>query len=266
MRPRMRAFLTALATLIGVVTSATPALAASTFDQSVGATAPYDSYSWIYSTQSAGQTFTAGLTGPLESVTVFLKDGGSATAGLTLTVKNAVSGLPSGAALATESIPDSAVPSSVGAVTVTFATPPTVTAGQTYAFLITTTASSAGNQHYEIYDKTSTTYAGGTALDDRGAGATWRTLGQDFSFITRVTTSSNGPSSSETPESPADAHQAIGLPTSGTCAGLSMPGLDWAGVAAGGWTQSWAQWMNDGHGGAVCQRTIHFSNGGWNHT
>jgi hypothetical protein len=257
-----RAVLVSLAVSLGSIGVASPALAASTTDQSVGATAPFDSYSWIYSAQGEGQTFTAGVTGPLESITVFLKDGGSATAGLTVTLRDAVAGLPSGSALATETIPDSAVPTSVGPVTVTFSTPPAVTAGQAYAFTITSTASSAGNQHYELYYKTTTNYSGGQAIENNGPG--WTIKGFDNSFITVVTASSS--SNSEVTTSPADIYQAVGLPVSGTCEGLSITTLDWAGVATGGWTQSWAQWMNSGRGGATCQRTLHFSNERWTHS
>lgn len=32
--------------------------------------------------------------------------------------------------------------------------------------------------------------------------------------------------------------------------------MNWAGVESGGWGKSWAQWMNDGAGGAVCTRTL----------
>mgnify|MGYP000229039009 CR=1 FL=1 len=59
-----------------------------------------------------------------------------------------------------------------------------------------------------------------------------------------------------------DVIQGIGLP-SGDCASVSMPHLDWAGVRTGGWTRSWAQWVNDGRGGYSCQRTLRYAAGGW---
>jgi hypothetical protein len=91
---------------------------------------------------------------------------------------------------------------------------------------------------------------------------TWRDLGFDNSLITYVTQASSGaPDASSAPVP--DVHQAVGLPSTGTCASVSMPGLDWAAVATGGWTPSWAQWMNEGRGGFTCQRTLHYSDGHW---
>jgi hypothetical protein len=45
----------------------------------------------------------------------------------------------------------------------------------------------------------------------------------------------------------------------GTCDAEAPKDLDWAGVAGGGWGESWAQWMNDGMGGEVCTRTLPYS-------
>jgi len=198
--PTMKKRSLAAAVFAAIMTlTASPAQASATADQSIGATPPYDSYSWLHSSQGLGQSITAGLSGPLTSITVFLKDGGSATAGITVTVKAAAAGLPTGAALATQTIPDSDVPLSVGAVSVSFTSPPTITAGLQYAILLTTTASSSGNQHYEWYYKTSTVYTGGTGLDDRGVGGAWRVLSGDYSLITYVTLASSSPATPATP-------------------------------------------------------------------
>lgn len=260
--PTMKTRSLAAAVFAAIMTlTASPAQASATADQSIGATPPYDSYSWLHSSQGLGQSITAGLSGPLTSITVFLKDGGSATAGITVTVKAAAAGLPTGAALATQTIPDSDVPLSVGAVSVSFTSPPTITAGLQYAILLTTTASSSGNQHYEWYYKTSTVYTGGTGLDDRGVGGAWRVLSGDYSLITYVTLASSSDASGSDSYVP-DVIQGIGLP-SGGCASVSMPHLDWAGVRTGGWTRSWAQWVNDGRGGYSCQRTLRYAAGGW---
>ena len=53
--------------------------------------------------------------------------------------------------------------------------------------------------------------------------------------------------------------QQFGLPASGSCA-AQPDGLNWANVQNGGWGISWAQWMNNGSGGAVCSRTLYYSN------
>lgn len=59
--------------------------------------------------------------------------------------------------------------------------------------------------------------------------------------------------------------QQFGKPASGTCDAAAPASLNWAGVASGGWGESWAQWMNGGNGGAVCSRMLVYStsHGGW---
>jgi hypothetical protein len=47
---------------------------------------------------------------------------------------------------------------------------------------------------------------------------------------------------------------------SGTCFEAAPFTLNWSGVASGGWGESWAQWVNGGRGGAVCSRTLVYSN------
>ena len=60
---------------------------------------------------------------------------------------------------------------------------------------------------------------------------------------------------------PAPLMQQFGMPSSGSCDAAAPATLNWADVASGGWSQSWAQWMNDGKGGAVCSRTLVYSVG-----
>ena len=55
-----------------------------------------------------------------------------------------------------------------------------------------------------------------------------------------------------------DVVQQVGEPVGG-CAMVVAPSLNWAGVASGGWTRSWAQWVNEGRGGTVCTRTLTYS-------
>ena len=65
-----------------------------------------------------------------------------------------------------------------------------------------------------------------------------------------------GASSSRIGSAPSPVVQEFGLPTSGTCDAAASTSLNWAGVASGGWSISWAEWMNGGQGGAVCTRTL----------
>jgi len=60
------------------------------------------------------------------------------------------------------------------------------------------------------------------------------------------------------PAPPPDLLQQVGRPAAG-CASFSDPSLNWAGVEAGGWSESWAMWVNGGSGGPVCTRTLSFS-------
>ncbi len=76
--------------------------------------------------------------------------------------------------------------------------------------------------------------------------------------------SGGGSSSSESASAtPAPVVQQFGMSGSGTCDANQPAGLDWAGVPSGGWSRSWAQWVNDGKGGAVCSRTVLFASESW---
>ena len=54
--------------------------------------------------------------------------------------------------------------------------------------------------------------------------------------------------------------QQVGLAPSGSCTTFTDVNLNWGGAESGGWTQSWAQWLNDGRGGLVCTRTLVYDN------
>ena len=66
-------------------------------------------------------------------------------------------------------------------------------------------------------------------------------------------------SSSSASYGPSPVVQQFGKPATGTCDEAEPEGLNWSGVANGGWGVSWAQWMNGGTGGAVCTRTLVYS-------
>jgi len=82
-------------------------------------------------------------------------------------------------------------------------------------------------------------------------------------FILSTGTGGGGSSSSSGSTGPAPVPQQFGLPASGTCDEAAPADLNWAGVPSGGWGISWAQWMNDGNGGAVCTRTLSYVGTGW---
>jgi hypothetical protein len=56
---------------------------------------------------------------------------------------------------------------------------------------------------------------------------------------------------------PPDVLQQVVSPAAG-CATFADASLNWGGAGSGGWGSSWAQWANDGKGGAVCTRTLRF--------
>ena len=50
--------------------------------------------------------------------------------------------------------------------------------------------------------------------------------------------------------------QQVGVPASGDCADVPVSAGHDQGFPIGGWSKSWANWMNNGTGGAVCTRTV----------
>jgi len=80
------------------------------------------------------------------------------------------------------------------------------------------------------------------------------------SFFTRwnVTVTGGGSSSGSEASSLPPILQQFGKPPSGTCDSVAPTTLNWSGVASGGWSESWAQWVNNGNGEAVCRRTLSY--------
>lgn len=175
------AFIAVSASLMAVGGAAGFAQAASTLDQEIEWSTS-DCNTEVYSAVGLGQSFTAGLSGPLVSVQLLLIDaGGGSKSGLAVELRSAISNLPTGAALATATIPDSDVSSSAGdVVTVSFSSPATVTAGQQYSILLTT---SEANNNYKWCGNYPSTYSDGSGLDDQGG---WRTVSSGFSLRTYV--------------------------------------------------------------------------------
>jgi len=72
--------------------------------------------------------------------------------------------------------------------------------------------------------------------------------------------SSNSSSTSAGNSGPTPILQQFATPAMGTCDAAQPEGLNWAGVASGGWGESWAQWANGGRGGTVCTRMLEYVN------
>lgn len=58
---------------------------------------------------------------------------------------------------------------------------------------------------------------------------------------------------------PPDAIQQVGLPSSGSCDAIDDKDMGFGVNLTGGWTPSYAEWVNGGTGGNVCTRTLHYS-------
>ena len=71
---------------------------------------------------------------------------------------------------------------------------------------------------------------------------------------------SGGVSGATSGSGPAPLRQQFARPATGTCDAAQPEGLNWAGVASGGWSESWAQWANGGQGGTVCTRMLEYVN------
>lgn len=115
------------------------------------------------SPQSLAQTFTAGLSGLLDQVDLFLDDhfGPPSTTGpLTVEIRDTTGGFPGSIVLASASVPESSVPTTPAAfVAVTFAAPATVSAGVQYAIV----AYTGGFDVYNWWTANADVYAGGQA-------------------------------------------------------------------------------------------------------
>jgi len=133
-----------------------------------------------------GQTFTAGLTGPLAraDISVFCSACTGTSPDLTLSLRATSGGLPTGPDLATTTLPGNNSGAS-GFLTGTFANPATVTAGTTYALVVRPVPNpSAGT--YALPFSASDTYANGQLLSSSDSGGTWSGGAADFGFITYV--------------------------------------------------------------------------------
>ena len=133
-----------------------------------------------------GQTFTAGLTGPLAraDVSVFCFTCTGTFPNLTLSLRSTSGGQPAGPDLATATLPGSNSGAS-GFLTGTFAAPATVTAGTTYALVVRPVANPSAGA-YALPFSTGSTYANGQLLSSSDSGGTWTGGAADFGFLTYV--------------------------------------------------------------------------------
>jgi hypothetical protein len=122
------------------------------------------------------QTFTAGLTGELDEVQLYLHRGGDGVPGpLTVEIRTVSGGVPSGGpTLATETVPEASVPTSLAFVSVPLSPAVAVTQGTQYA-IVAHADSAVGFNFYEWGGTGGNTdpYPGGTVVRSGDAGAGW---------------------------------------------------------------------------------------------
>jgi hypothetical protein len=122
-----------------------------------------------------GQTFIPAVTGTLAKadVQLFCNGCGATPPNLTLSVRNTAGGLPTGADLATTTIPGSAFASgSTVLFTATFGSPASLTSGTQYVLVLRPVSAPAGSGYFWIRSSPST-YANGSRVLSADSGGTW---------------------------------------------------------------------------------------------
>jgi hypothetical protein len=122
-----------------------------------------------------GQTFIPAVTGTLAKadVQLFCNGCGATPPNLTLSVRNTTGGLPTGADLATATIPGSVFSSGASVTfTASFGSPATLTAGTQYALILRPVAVPSGAGYFWIRSSPST-YANGQRVLSANSGGTW---------------------------------------------------------------------------------------------
>ncbi|MCE4042753.1 S-layer homology domain-containing protein [Lysinibacillus fusiformis] len=149
------------------------ASAADTLDQTSGAGDP----GGIFRAHGKGQSFTAGLSGYLNKIDLYMVDYGSSGIVFTLSIYAGES--VSGAALATATFSSKDIPYNPGGwVNVLFDQPTQVQAGQQYTMLLTSSIGDTPQTSWKVY--TSDVYGGGQAYTENN----WTNY--DFGFNTYV--------------------------------------------------------------------------------
>jgi hypothetical protein len=138
-----------------------------------------------------GQTFIPAVTGTLvkADVQLFCNGCGATPPNLTLSVRSTSSGLPTGADLATATIPGSAFASGATTLfTASFGSPATLTSGTQYALILHPVSAPAGSGYFWIRSSPST-YANGSRVLSADSGSTWSADStRDFNFKTYMQT------------------------------------------------------------------------------
>jgi hypothetical protein len=162
-----------------------------------------DTEAGLTTSQSSAQTFTAGMTGALDQADLLLFKTGTPSNPVTVELRNVSAGKPGTTALASASIPISAIGTSPAFVAVTFTAPAPVTAGTQYA-LVAYSAGAVGNGVGWNYRDTGDAYPGGGLFishESLPPADTWTGFtGYDFAFKTYVAPAPPTPSATSAPK------------------------------------------------------------------
>jgi len=138
-----------------------------------------------------GQTFIPSVTGLLAKadIQLFCNGCGATPPNLTLSVRNTSAGLPTGADLASVTIPGTTFASgSTVLFTATFGSPATLTSGTQYALILRPVSAPAGSGYFWIRSSP-TTYANGSRVLSADSGGTWSAdTTRDYNFKTYMQT------------------------------------------------------------------------------
>jgi hypothetical protein len=143
----------------------------------------------LYSGQSVAQTFTAGLSGGLDQVDLYLaKSGPSPTGPLIIEIRNVFGTGPGNAVLASFSVPDDGVPTGPMFVSIPLAPPAPVAAGTQYAIVAHSVTDHANRYRWLRSSGISNPYTAGESLVSPQSPPLggWSVLGGDNAFRTYV--------------------------------------------------------------------------------
>ena len=241
----------------GMWTTTSPAAAAATLDQedyTLIAQTMADIGTSISDTRGPyAQTFTAGVTGALTSVTLPLQKQGAGT-GATASIYTTSGGIPI-CALATASIDMSTAPTAglsipMNSVSISFTSPAQVEAGTQYAIVVSSTARGVNAVWWS--GNTTDVYSAGAGL--QSVSGTWGSVqgspGTDWGFETYADSGLTGNSVCGGSGGGSDV-------VDDTIWYQSYGRLSAAEECASGYTGSWAEWANGNAGGYVCNRAVY---------
>ena len=192
----MRRVLFAISAIGLFCTLGTAAASAGTLDQQQADASDPSGYV-VYSSASLAQSFTAGISGGLDQVDLYLHKNGSPS-DLSVQIRNQGAD-PGNTVLASASVPAFEVPTSIGEfVPVRFASPPAVVAGSKYA--IVAYASGSGADEFDWQGSTATNpYPAGAGFFSSTSppSGAWGPISDDLAFKTYVV-----PPTASTPVTP----------------------------------------------------------------